>query len=218
LNFGTFSKTSLKISREARSLPFFWERFTPGDALSAACQMRGRKSGAARVLGTAARCRFGFPRVIVCAPLQGVNAPFPTSFWLTCPWLTRAAGELESSGGVRDLERWIEFHAPREWVPFNILHQRLRLALLPEPTLRFLRRFRPQILKSLRGGVGGVRFDAARPREEKRIHVKCLHLQTASWLALHRHPGALWLAGHGAGLDCCGEMIPACRQDRGPRL
>ena len=178
---------------------FFCERFVPLDALSVACQMRGRKSGAARILATANRCRFGFPRVIVCAPLQGMSVPFPTSFWLTCPWLVRSVSEMESGGGVRGLEQWIELHALQEWIPFNIFHYRLRLALLSEPALRFLERFRPRLLKRLHGGVGGLRFG----REfggEKQVHAKCLHLQTASWLALRRHPGAPWLAAPGAGL------------------
>jgi hypothetical protein len=183
-----------EASRGAGSLPFFYEPFTPADARTVARQMQGRKSGAARILGTANRCRFGFPRVIVCAPLRGLSDPFPTSFWLTCPRLVRSVSEAESAGGVRELERWIALHAPREWIPFNILHYRLRLALLSEPTLHFLRRFRPRLLKRLRGGVGGLRFDGGE-KQKKQIHVKCLHLQTASWLALRRHPGALWLSG-----------------------
>jgi hypothetical protein len=191
--------------RGAGSLPFFYEFFTPADALSAARQMQSRKTGAARILGTANRCRFGFPRVVVCAPLRGMGGPFPTSFWLTCPWLVYSLSGAESVGGVRDLERWIERRAPQDWIPYNILHQRLRLALLYASELRFLRRFRPRFLKGLRGGVGGLRFGA-----EKQVRVKCLHLQTASWLALRRHPGAPWLAAHGANLDCGGTMIPAC--------
>jgi hypothetical protein len=198
-----------RISRGAESFPFFYERFTPRDALSVERQMQGRKSGAARILGTANRCRFGFPRVIVCAPLQGLDTPFPTSFWLTCPWLVRLLGETESDGGVRELERWIELHCPREWVLFNIFHQRLRLALLSEPALRFLQRFRPRFLKRLHGGVGGIRLGAEKSNH-KQIHVKCLHLQTVSWLALRRHPGASWLAARNAGSDCGGEMISAC--------
>jgi hypothetical protein len=117
----------------------------------------------------------------------------------------RSIGEIESDGGVRELERWLELNAPREWVLFNIFHQRLRLTLLSGAEMRFLRRFRPEILNRLRGGVGGVQ-----PGPDGRIHVKCLHLQAASWLALRRHPGAAWLAGHGAGLDCRGESISAC--------
>jgi hypothetical protein len=172
----------LEIPRGTKGLPFFYEPLTPRDARSVARQMRGRKFGAAQILGTASRCRFGFPRVIVCAPLRG-DIPFPTSFWLTCPWLVRSLGEAESNGGVRELERWIELHAPKEWISFNIFHQRLRLALLPEAKLRFLQRFRPWILERLRGGVGGIRFAG-----EKQIHVKCLHLQAASWLAQGRGP------------------------------
>jgi hypothetical protein len=189
--------------------------FSASDRLSVTRQMERRKFDAALILGTANRCRFGFPRVVLCVPLRGLvpprgmppwGMPFPTSFWLTCPWLARSAGEAESDGGVRELERWIGLHAPGEWIPFNILHQRLRLSLLPEAALRFLRRFRPQLFERLRGGVGGIRFQ----RTRREIHVKCLHLQTASWLALHRHPGAPWLAAHGAGQDCGGAMTARC--------
>jgi hypothetical protein len=189
---GALGMNFFEASRGAGSLPFFYdfyEPFTPADARTVARQMQGRKSGAAQILGTANRCRFGFPRVIVCAPLQGLSDPFPTSFWLTCPRLVRSVSQAESAGGVHELERWIALHAPREWIPFNLFHYRLRLALLSEPTLRFLRRFHPRLLKRLRGGVGGLRFGG-----ERQIHVKCLHLQTASWLALRRHPGASWLA------------------------
>ena len=51
------------------------------------------------------RCRFGYPQVIVTAPSLGAIEPFPTLYWLTCPFLTREAGALESDGGVA---QWAE--------------------------------------------------------------------------------------------------------------
>ena len=67
--------------------------------------MEGRRFDPSLVLGTGPRCRFGGVRVLVCAPLAGLR-PFPTTFWLVCPWLVRRAGafgpsRIGWSGGPR---------------------------------------------------------------------------------------------------------------------
>ncbi|MDR1622756.1 MAG: DUF501 domain-containing protein [Synergistaceae bacterium] len=193
-----------------KRLPFFYEKLRPSDSLSISRQMQGRKFDPALILGTANRCRFGCPRVIVCSPLRAL-APFPTSFWLTCPWLVRRAGAIEAAGGVGELERWIERRAPVEWISFNLDHQRLRLALLPGAALNFLRRRVPRVFRRLRsGGVGGIQYD----KKNRRVHVKCIHLQIASWLALRRHPGEPWLEAQNAGQDCRGSMENLCGHPR----
>jgi hypothetical protein len=119
----------------------------------------------------------------------------------------RLAGAVESQGGVRDLERWLESRGRREWIFFNMDHQRVRMALLPRAAADFLRRFEPRVLEFLRrGGVGGIRHN---PREEA-VRVKCIHLQVASWLALRRHPGRQWLEDRGLGQDCGGRLRGIC--------
>jgi hypothetical protein len=184
------ARIAVRTGLYGKDFSFFLAR--PVDVLAAVRQTRGRKFDETLILGTTGRCGFGLPRVLVCAPFHA-SAPFPTTFWLTCPRLVRLAGEAESRGGVGELEHWIERHAPREWIPFNIAHQRLRLSLLPDAAQVFLRRFRPRLFGRVRGvGVGGLRYGAAK---DKSVRVKCLHLQLASWLALGRHPGAEWLAG-----------------------
>jgi hypothetical protein len=50
-----------------------------------------------------ARCGFGRPTVIASPSRLDDGTLFPTLLWLTCPWLTRRAGELESGGGTA---RW----------------------------------------------------------------------------------------------------------------
>lgn len=47
------------------------------------------------------RCGHGFPRVIAVAPLLGGRDPFPTTFWLTCPYLVASVHALESEGAHR---------------------------------------------------------------------------------------------------------------------
>ncbi|MCR4817630.1 MAG: DUF501 domain-containing protein [Fretibacterium sp.] len=152
--------------------------------------------------------------MLVCAPVPGMrpNAlrPFPTTFWLVCPWLLRRAGSVESDGGVHRLEEWLSSRAPGPWREYNRFHQRLRLSLMSPAQLNFLRRFHPNIFRSLRlGGVGGIR---SRYGE---VRVKCLHLQTASWLALGHHPGAEWLRAEGLNGDCEGQGCPSANGGAG---
>jgi uncharacterized protein len=54
--------------------------------------------------GVAARCVLGGPSVIAQRPYDGAGTPFPTTYWLSCRVLVRAVGELESSGGIAELE------------------------------------------------------------------------------------------------------------------
>jgi len=135
--------------------------------------------------------------------------------------LTRFIGTLESSGGVGELERWLETHqkhkkhAYREWLNFDIDHRLTRMALLPPNVLNFLRRFKPKIYDRLRrDGVGGIRYgpEVLRSNGYSPVRVKCIHLQAASWLALRRHPGEEWLEAHGIKQDCGGEMRELCLQ------
>ena len=159
---------------------------------------RGRGFNPSITMGVAERCRFGFARVLACAPVSRDLRPFPTTFWLVCPWLMRRAGAAESEGGVRELEDWLSERKRKEWRAYNVFHQILRLNLLPPGTSDFMRRFHPALFDGLRlGGVGGIRFGA-------HIRVKCLHLQAASWLGLGHHPGAEWLIEKGLCGDCGG--------------
>lgn len=47
-----------------------------------------------------ARCRFGFPQVIGTPPALDDGTPFPTLYWLTCPWLAASVGTAESGGAI----------------------------------------------------------------------------------------------------------------------
>jgi hypothetical protein len=49
------------------------------------------------------RCPFGKPAVTEQTPFDDAGAPFPTTFWLTCPHLVAQVSRLEAAGGV---ERW----------------------------------------------------------------------------------------------------------------
>jgi uncharacterized protein len=51
----------------------------------------------------ALRCPHGFPAVTEQAPYGPDGEPFPTTYYLTCPWLVAALARVEAAGGV---ERW----------------------------------------------------------------------------------------------------------------
>lgn len=187
-----------------RTPPFFYSALRPAELRAVTRRMEGHRFDPSLIRGASSRCRFGGVRVLVCAPLAGLR-PFPTTFWLVCPWLVRKAGAVEAEGGVRRLEEWLTRRAPGEWRPYNREHQLIRLKLMSPQERELLRRFRPGLWDRLRrAGVGGTRCGSE-------IRVKCLHLQTASWLALSRHPGGPWLKGEGLDGDCGGAMARLCR-------
>jgi uncharacterized protein len=103
------------------------------------------------------RCPFGRPAVTEQAPLDDAGEPFPTTFWLTCPYLVAAVSRIEAAGGV---ERWSRAAAE---------DPELRASL--ERANDEQRRIRPE----LDVGIGGARAGAA--------SLKCLHAHVAFALA-----------------------------------
>ena len=70
---------------------------TPPDADIVRFQLGRPPRGTWRV---AARCGYDFPTVIATPSLLATGEPFPTLYWLTCPYLIEAVGQLESTGHV----------------------------------------------------------------------------------------------------------------------
>lgn len=143
------------------------------------------------VIASGRRCRFNHVQVIICAPVscKPCLRPFPTSFWLTCPYLIKLAGKIESQGGVTQLEEYIKSNGLiHDWTRYNLLHQIIRAGLINNNLREFLMRHRSNLFWNLmRGGVGGIKYKAGE------VNAKCLHLQTASFLALNYHPAEEWL-------------------------
>lgn len=116
----------------------------------------GRPARAFRAV--AVRCPHGYPAVTEQAARDRNDEPFPTTYWLTCPWLVAAVARLEAAGGV---QRW-------------------SLAAADEPKLAASlaaaneeqRRLRPEL-------PGGIAGSGARGQG----HLKCLHAHAAFALA-----------------------------------
>jgi hypothetical protein len=103
----------------------------------------------------AVRCPHGFPAVAEQQPVTEDGTPFPTTYWLTCPWLVAAVSRIEAAGGVR---RWT-----REAASDPGLARSLRAATEEQ------RRLRPE----LDAGIAGSRGEG----------LKCLHAHVAFALA-----------------------------------
>lgn len=104
----------------------------------------------------AARCPYGYPAVSEQDAYAADGTPFPTTFWLTCPWLAAAVSRLEAAGGVR---RYTDAVAAEP-----------ALAASLSAAQAEQRRLRPE----LDAGIGGSRRNRS---------LKCLHAHAAFALA-----------------------------------
>ena len=160
---------------------------TEGDIDTILRQMKRRKFNSDLLLGVAARCLYGKPQVILCKSLFN-GKPFPNSFWLSCPVLVKIAGQLESLGGVKELEAFIKENSKTDWETYNELHTKIRISLADKSELCVLKQKNISLYENFCDnniGMGGIRIN-------EEINVKCLHLQIASFLSLRFHPGQDW--------------------------
>jgi uncharacterized protein len=102
------------------------------------------------------RCPYGRPAVTEQAARDESGAPFPTTYYLTCPHLVASISRLEAAGGV---ERW-----SRAAAEDPELAESVRAANEEQ------RRLRPE----LPGGIGGSTRGGS---------LKCLHAHAAFELA-----------------------------------
>ena len=114
----------------------------------------GRRPRAFRAV--AVRCPFGRPAITEQAPFDEDVHPFPTQFYVTCPFLVAQISRLEAAGGV---DAWTRAAAE---------DPELRASL--EQAQLEQRRLRPE----LPAGIGGSTRDGS---------LKCLHAHAAFALA-----------------------------------
>lgn len=122
------------------------------------------------------RCEWGYP---ICIESQLIynDKPFPTLFWLTCPFLSKRVGRLEEKGTVKFLEKRI----------LENPHLRNKYLKAHEDTIKLKKEMLKkydglkdwQIDSILSRGIGGIRNLKT---------VKCLHLQLANFLGGIENP------------------------------
>jgi len=123
------------------------------------------------VAGVAVRCPYGAPAVVEQDSYLPGGQPFPTTYYLTCPYAVAAVSALEDAGGVERYQRLVDHDA--------VLGRSYRDGAQRQ---RSLRRPAPVMLDggaSLALGIGGTAREGA---------VKCLHAHAAFALA---QPGYL---------------------------
>lgn len=146
----------------------------------------------------AARCCHRRPAVVLTEPFSAGGDAFTPLLWLSCPYLDREIGRLESEGSAKKLAGMIESDTEiaslffREDRRFAEIHYRLALSVKGEGAACRVRD------KGVAGGSAGS--------------VKCLHAHLAYRLAAGRGIVGDWcleeLAERGG--VWCGEIPDAC--------
>ncbi len=117
----------------------------------------------------AARCPFGAPAVTEQQPYDASGAPFPTTYYLTCPHLVAAVSRLEAAGGV---ERWSAAVAASPELRDDL-----------EAATAAQRRIRRSLAGPERGADGGASLDWGIGGSRNPGQLKCLHAHVGFALA-----------------------------------
>ena len=165
---------------EEQNPPFFCSPLTETDRKILTANSRSGSFDTDFIAGVAVRCGAGCPQVLVCRPFMSDGTPFPTLFWLACPYLDKRCAELETEHKIPVFEK--ELEANREAVEkWHKEYAELRARLLAESDTKNVKNL-SAIMKSFdKTGVGGIN------RFNNPCAAKCLHLQTATMLAW-KHP------------------------------
>ena len=130
------------------------------------------------------RCPYGYPQVILVYPLIE-EKPFPTTFWLTCPFLAEEIDHLEEAGWIKRMETLLKedpgLNAQLQRAHRAYIEERMNLLSIED------RRFLNDLGMSaslLDKGIGGI-ADFNR--------IKCLHLHVAHALVRENPIGKIIL-------------------------
>ncbi len=115
------------------------------------------------------RCSFGFPTVIKSFPILD-GKPFPTLYWLTCPFMRTQISKIESNGGIKRYEELL-FSSQR------LLDLEIKAHLEANEKIRSL--VGEDFKDFFGGGMGGIKDFR---------HVKCLHMHVAYHLGGIKNP------------------------------
>jgi uncharacterized protein len=142
-------------------------------------------------LRVACRCPFDRPAVTEQAPYDLAGEPFPTTYYLTCPYLVAAVSRLEAAGGV---ERWSEAVAADQE-----LRESLRRASDEQ------RAVRRELAAGQAGSDGGASLELGIGGSHNPARLKCLHAHVAYALAM---------PGYALGERILAEVEPRWPADR----
>lgn len=183
-------------SEDKQFPPTFWTPVSEQDKAILTAQNKGRRFSLSYVVAIARRCSNGFPQVVVCRPFSFEGKPFPTIFWLTCPYLDNKCAKLESNQKVHELEAIfrLKYLEVENW---HELYKSIRKKLINKKNEQLVKNVScAKLNQILTKGVGGIDPNVAP------FGVKCLHLQVATWLGMGKHPAEQWLSTEVCKVEC----------------
>lgn len=132
------------------------------------------------MIRASARCSYGLPTAIMCSPAvvrRGAAEPFPTMYWLTCPYLREKVGTLEGGRHFRDIRDRLksdpEFSRRVDEAASTYRERRKRLYdELPQGLKAGISESAAESL--LASGPGGIKTPE---------NIKCLHIYLANRLS-----------------------------------
>jgi len=129
------------------------------------------------VLTIEKRCIYGYPQVIKSFPLKD-GKPFPTIYWLTCPYLVEEVSKLEAQQKIAEIEKIIQNDPglKQQMIRAHEVEIEKRMKLLGEKIISLPENM---IKKLKETGIGGI---------EDFSKIKCLHLHYASYLVGENNP------------------------------
>ncbi len=132
------------------------------------------------------RCSYGFPVVIESKTVLE-EKPFPTVYWLTCPFLRYAISKVESNGGVSRFEN-ILLTSPEFYVEHVEAHLKARIKAidLADENVQVIERLKKR-------GMGGI---------SDFKHIKCLHMHVAYHLGGIENPVGKMVLKELKNLEC----------------
>ncbi|HKL12309.1 MAG TPA: DUF501 domain-containing protein [Halanaerobiales bacterium] len=127
------------------------------------------------------KCPFGYPAVIKVYPFFKKRV-FPTTYWLTCPYLNKEISIIEEQGWIEKIQKQINNNKVLK-DKLEKLHKKYakkRMEMLKKVEINEIKEISLDILYTLKeSGIGGI-------KEKKGI--KCLHTHTADYLVNNENP------------------------------
>jgi hypothetical protein len=137
------------------------------------------------LIGVARRCENGYPQVLITYPLLDKGEKlgvFPTTYWLSCPYLVEKISKLEAEGLVKEIQEEVVGNEKKfeELLSTHEDYAEDRIELLTSGDLKRLKNDYPGLWRVIsQSGVGGIM---------EKEGIKCLHTQYADFLVNQKNP------------------------------
>ena len=134
------------------------------------------------LMGIARYCPFDKPAVIITNPYSKEYGVFPTTYWLSCPYLVKQVARLEDKGIICELSERLQYDTEfnKKMEQAHDKYCKHRMELLNNNSSEKAADISSDIIKVLQeSGVGGIR--------DKR-GIKCLHTHLADYLVNGQNP------------------------------